>query len=91
MKTYFKHQKIIDKTEKSASRIVQFEVGDPVLGWYSESFTLGLSNILSSGQEFDTLVYNPETNSLEIAKNYRLYPFVCTHKREKKLGMVPEI
>ena len=30
MKTYFKHQKIIDMTEKLAPRIVQFEVGDPV-------------------------------------------------------------
>lgn len=54
---------------------------------YSEPFNLGLSNILNYGQEFDTLIYNPETNSLEIVKDYRLYPFVCTHKREKKLGM----
>ena len=28
---YFKHQKIIHKGEKYTSRIVQFEVGDPVV------------------------------------------------------------
>ena len=31
MKMYFKHQKIVDKMDKQASGIVQFELGDPVI------------------------------------------------------------
>ena len=31
---YSRHQKIIDKMEKWASRIVQFELGDPVYSTY---------------------------------------------------------
>ena len=49
---------------------------------------LNVGHLYTEGQEGDGLIFNPNENQLKIAHHGYKYPFVCTHKTEKRIGKI---